>query len=70
MEMSRDDRPEDARKTEVPIKGRGAASRVAGRFETRELRGEDDGWGSVYEVLADAPRPISDVGLPMASASR
>ena len=49
MEMSRDESGEDARKAERPIKGRGAASRVPGRFEKRELRGEDDGWGSVGE---------------------
>jgi len=66
MEMSRDDRPEDARKTEVPIKGRGAASRVAGRFEKREFRGEDDGWGSVYEDLADVPKPRTTVTVERA----
>lgn len=49
MEMSRDPAghpladDEDARTTRAPIKGRGAASRVAGRFETRIVRGEDDG---------------------------
>ena len=49
-------RPEDdARRALAPTKGRGAASRVAGRFEKRELRGEDDGWGSVYEAIDDAP---------------
>jgi DNA repair photolyase len=52
MEMSRDP---DARTATAPTKGRGAASRVAGRFEQREQRGEDDGWGSVYEAMADAP---------------
>ena len=50
MEMSRDParyllaEDEDARVARAPIKGRGAASRVAGRFETRMVRGEDDGW--------------------------
>ena len=58
MEMSRDGTPEDARKAEAPIKGRGAASRVAGRFEARALRGEDDGWGSVYEDLAEAAKVV------------
>ena len=49
MEMSRDPARHpladdaDARTTRAPIKGRGAASRVAGRFETRIVRGEDDG---------------------------
>lgn len=42
----------DARKPIVPIKGRGAASRVPGRFELRTTVGEDDGWGSVYEDQA------------------
>ena len=46
---------DDARRAQAPTKGRGAASRVAGRFEKRELRGEDDGWGSVYEGMDDAP---------------
>ncbi len=67
MEMSRDQAlqppadDEDARTARAPIKGRGAASQVAGRFETRIVRGEDDGWGSVYEDLADAPRPRTQV---------
>lgn len=30
------------------IKGRGAASRVVGRFEKNVSHGEDDGWGSLY----------------------
>ena len=58
MEMSRD---EDARQATAPIRGRGAASRVAGRFEPRELRGEDDGWGSVYADLEGAPKPATTV---------
>ena len=58
MEMSRD---EDARQATAPIRGRGAASRVAGRFERRELRGEDDGWGSVYADLEDVPKPATTV---------
>lgn len=51
----------DARKPQAPIKGRGAASRVAGRFEVTTVEGADDGWGSVYEDLADAPRPATHV---------
>lgn len=39
----------DARKPTSPIKGRGAASRVAGRFERTTTIGADDGWGSVYD---------------------
>lgn len=47
---------EDARKTQAPIKGRGAASRPPGRFEKRIAIGIDDGWGSVYDhSLDDAP---------------
>jgi len=30
------------------IKGRGAASRVHGRFEKTICAGEDDGWGSLH----------------------
>ena len=44
---------EDARKRQAPIKGRGAASQVAGRFEKAVAHGEDDGWGSVYANAAD-----------------
>ena len=52
---------DDARKAQSPIKGRGAASRVAGRFEISTAHGEDDGWGSVYEDLAEAGRPQTRV---------
>jgi DNA repair photolyase len=51
---------EDARRRLAPVKGRGAASQVAGRFEKTIARGEDDGWGSVYAHAADdgiAPLP-------------
>jgi DNA repair photolyase len=47
---------EDARKPVAPIKGRGSASRPAGRFETTTTVGEDDGWGSVYESGDEPPR--------------
>ena len=50
----------DARTALAPTRGRGAASRVAGRFEKRLVHGEDDGWGSVY---ADA---FDDDGEPLA----
>jgi len=40
---------DDPRKPTRPIKGRGSASRVPGRFEQRTTAGEDDGWGSVFE---------------------
>ncbi len=39
----------DARRPTAPLKGRGAASRVAGRFEVTTTVGSDDGWGSVYD---------------------
>ena len=53
-----DDARDDARKpagipTAAPIKGRGAASYVAGRFEKTIAHGEDDGWGSVYANARD-----------------
>ena len=44
----------DARKAQTheptAIKGRGAASYVAGRFEKTRAHGEDDGWGSLYDT--------------------
>jgi DNA repair photolyase len=40
---------DDARKPTRPIKGRGAASRIPGRFEKTTTAAEDDGWASVYE---------------------
>lgn len=43
-----------------PVKGRGAASYMRGRFEKTVAEAEDDGWGSVYAVdegEADAPPP-------------
>jgi DNA repair photolyase len=53
---------DDARKPTAPIKGRGAASRIAGRYEKSVAVGEDDGWGSVYEDLGEnAPRPETSV---------
>ena len=62
MATARDNSPsDDARKALAPLKGRGAASRVAGRFEVRNVRGEDDGWGSVYEDSAAAPHPQTHV---------
>ena len=52
---------DDARKAQVPIKGRGAASYVTGRYAITESVGADDGWGSVYEDLAETPRPKTEV---------
>lgn len=48
-----EDAPVDARKATAPIKGRGAASHVAGRFDKTVATGEDDGWGSVYDDAFD-----------------
>ncbi|HZH42946.1 MAG TPA: PA0069 family radical SAM protein [Lysobacter sp.] len=46
---------DDARKAQAPIKGRGAASYVSGRYEKTVAHGEDDGWGSVYENAPPHP---------------
>ncbi|MCC7248645.1 MAG: PA0069 family radical SAM protein, partial [Lysobacter sp.] len=35
-----------------PLKGRGAASYVPGRYEKTAIEAEDDGWGSVYATTA------------------
>lgn len=47
---------QDARKPQVPLKGRGAASRVPSRFDTTATVGVDDGWESVYQEMENAPR--------------
>jgi DNA repair photolyase len=52
---------DDARKAQAPIKGRGAASYVDGRYAVTVAKGEDDGWGSVYEDLSEAPAPQTRV---------
>ncbi|MFC5570822.1 hypothetical protein ACFPN1_12200 [Lysobacter yangpyeongensis] len=52
---------EDARKPQAPIKGRGAASYVHGRYAVTTTHGTDDGWGSVYADQAEAPRPATTV---------
>jgi DNA repair photolyase len=50
----------DARAPQAPIKGRGAASRVAGRFEKTIAHGEDDGWGSVHgDAFDDDGEPLA-----------
>ena len=36
-----------------PIKGRGAASRVPGRYEKTIAQAEDDGWGSLYQLSVE-----------------
>lgn len=59
--MSDDPSTLDARKPLVPIKGRGAASYVPGRFAVTTSQGTDDGWGSVYEDVESAGRPRTSV---------
>jgi len=51
----------DARKAQAPIKGRGAASQVPGRFAVTLTQGSDDGWGSVYDDIAETGRPQTQV---------
>ena len=58
---------DDARRAMAPRKGRGAASHVPGRFEKRQVRGEDDGWGSVYDPGEAGPPPLrTQVGIERA----
>lgn len=52
---------QDARKPLAPIKGRGAASYVPGRFAVTTAQGTDDGWGSVYEDSESTGRPRTSV---------
>lgn len=40
----------------LPIKGRGSASRPAGRFEAQTVAVEDDGWAGAEEALETEPR--------------
>jgi DNA repair photolyase len=60
------------RKTALPhanaIKGRGAASWVPGRYEKRQVEGEDDGWGSLYadDDFTPGPRPETRVSVERA----
>ncbi|MBP6749665.1 MAG: PA0069 family radical SAM protein [Xanthomonadaceae bacterium] len=43
-----------------PLKGRGAASYVPGRYEKTAVEAEDDGWGSVYANDAGDDDPRTD----------
>lgn len=52
---------QDARKAQVPIKGRGSASRVPSRFDATTTVGIDDGWESVYEDLQELPQLRTEV---------
>ncbi len=52
---------EDAYKPRSPIKGRGAASYVHGRYAVTTTQGTDDGWGSVYADAEETPRPQTRV---------
>lgn len=54
--MTWDNEDSNPLKPTVPLKGRGAASHVTGRFASTAAVGVDDGWGSVYE---DQPRSVS-----------
>ena len=47
---------DNTRKPQAPIKGRGSASYVAGRFEKTLNVGEDDGWGSSYDKEGEPER--------------
>lgn len=51
----------EARKAQAPVKGRGTASYVTGRYVVTVAQGVDDGWGSVYDDLAETPRPHTEV---------
>ncbi len=51
----------DPRQAHAPIKGRGSASRPAGRFEKQVRVGSDDGWGSVYQDSGDLPPLLTTV---------
>ena len=44
----------------APLKGRGAASYVAGRFEVTTTQAEDDGWGSLEARDDTDPAPHPD----------
>jgi DNA repair photolyase len=47
---------DNTRKPQAPIKGRGSASFVSGRFEKTINAGEDDGWGSTYDKCGEPER--------------
>src|SRR3546814_3094039 len=51
----------ESRKARAPKRGRVAASDVTGRYAVTEAVGVDDGWGSVYDDLAETPRPATVV---------
>lgn len=62
LRVKRDQEIEDARRPTAPIKGRGAASYVHGRYAVTTTQGVDDGWGSVYDDAATgAVRPATSV---------
>jgi DNA repair photolyase len=48
------------RPADAPIKGRGAASHVVGRFEVTSVHAEDDGWGSLHARGEEDPSPHPD----------
>lgn len=60
--MKRNQDADDARKPMAPIKGRGAASYIHGRYAVTTTQGVDDGWGSVYADADTSPdRPRTSV---------
>lgn len=50
---------DDPRTPQAPIKGRGAAGNVPGRYEKTARTGADDGWGSVWD-----PAPVPGEAAP------
>lgn len=60
--MKREQNTEDAHRPKAPIKGRGSASYIHGRYAVTEVHGVDDGWGSIYEDQEAGPlRPRTSV---------
>lgn len=54
--MTWDSEESNAVRPTAPLKGRGAASYVTGRFATTAAVGVDDGWASVYEDPPGRPQ--------------
>ncbi|MCB1555505.1 MAG: PA0069 family radical SAM protein [Xanthomonadales bacterium] len=57
----------DSRTPDKPIKGRGAASRIAGRFEVTTAESEHDGWDlHADDTDPDSHRPATEVSFESA----
>ena len=54
--MTWDSEESNALRPTAPLKGRGAASYVTGRFASTAAVGVDDGWGSIYEDPPGRPQ--------------